>query len=72
MTDMTASITRPARQGSASDLLANVRHWLRVARSRRALATLDATQLEDLGISASEARNEAARPFWDAPSRWRC
>lgn len=71
MTDMTASITRPARQGSAADLLTRITHWLNVARSRRALAALDATQLEDLGISASEAREEAARPFWDAPSRWR-
>ncbi|MCH2078800.1 MAG: DUF1127 domain-containing protein [Rhodobacteraceae bacterium] len=70
MTDMTASFTRPARHSSASDIVARVSHWLNVARSRRALAALDAMQLADLGISATEAHDEASRPFWDAPSHW--
>lgn len=34
------------------------------ARTRRQLACLDPSRLEDLGISAAEARREAARPFW--------
>lgn len=40
-------------------------------RSRRALARLTAAQLKDVGVSPSEARNEANRPVWDVPANWR-
>lgn len=40
-------------------------------RSRRALAALDAAQLDDVGISAQQAQAEAQRPLWDAPSSWK-
>lgn len=40
-------------------------------RSRRALAQLTAAQLKDVGLSPSEARNEANRPVWDVPANWR-
>lgn len=33
--------------------------------SRLALAELTEDQLVDIGVTASEARREAARPFWD-------
>lgn len=33
-------------------------------RQRRALAGLDARLLRDVGISAAQARCEAAKPFW--------
>lgn len=39
--------------------------------SRRALARLTATQLEDVGVTASEAHDEANRPIWDVPANWR-
>lgn len=38
-----------------------------LARSRRALASLTKEQREDIGITARQAQEEAARPFWDAP-----
>lgn len=41
-------------------------------RSRRALANLDSSQLEDVGITATQAHAEAERPFWDAPASWKC
>ena len=44
---------------------------LALARSRNALASLSADQLRDVGIDATEARTEAARPVWDAPAAWR-
>ncbi len=44
---------------------------LGLARQRRALAKLAPEQLEDIGLSAEQARAEAARPFWDAPAHWR-
>ena len=33
--------------------------------TRKALAGLDDRTLADLGISRAQARQEAARPFWD-------
>lgn len=42
--------------------------WLNVWQERRDLATLQPHQLRDIGVSASEAEREAARPFWDVTS----
>jgi uncharacterized protein YjiS (DUF1127 family) len=38
--------------------------WVVRSRQRRALAELDARQLSDIGVSPSNARAEAAKPFW--------
>ena len=43
--------------------------WLAAARERRALNRLSASQLDDLGINAKEAKAEARRPFWDVAPR---
>ncbi|UOA26337.1 DUF1127 domain-containing protein [Pseudosulfitobacter sp. DSM 107133] len=40
-------------------------------RSRRALAQLDQTALDDIGVSAEEAHREATRPIWDVPAIWK-
>lgn len=40
-------------------------------RQRRALKTLDANRLSDIGVTATEAHTEANRPLWDAPAHWR-
>ncbi len=40
-----------------------------LARQRRDLGQLDA-RLLDIGVSAKEARAEAARMSWDAPRHW--
>lgn len=42
-----------------------------VWRSRRALARLDAAGLNDIGLSARRAAQEAAKPIWDVPATWR-
>lgn len=39
-------------------------------RSRRALARLDAAALQDVGLTAEEARKEAAKQLWDVPNNW--
>ena len=39
-------------------------------RSRRALAALDDAALRDIGLSPSEARQEAGHMFWDMPQGW--
>lgn len=38
--------------------------WIERATQRRALAELDDRLLKDVGLSRSEARQEAAKPFW--------
>jgi Uncharacterized conserved small protein len=40
-------------------------------RQRRQLSAMEAHRLDDIGLSLDQARREAARPFWDAPSYWR-
>ena len=43
---------------------------LSLARQRRALSRLDDHSLEDIGLTRTEARNEAGRSIWDAPDNW--
>lgn len=43
---------------------------LALARSRQALADLDARALADIGVTAEQARHEGARPVWDVPANW--
>lgn len=43
-----------------------VREATRRARTRRHLATLDTRLLRDIGVSPSEAAEEANKPFWRA------
>ncbi|WP_323766755.1 hypothetical protein [Marinovum sp.] len=40
-------------------------------RQRKTLGQLDAARIDDLGISAEEARREACKPIWDVPAHWR-
>ena len=42
-----------------------------VWRQRRALKSLDAAALSDIGVTYKQARAEAGRPIWDAPQNWR-
>ena len=44
--------------------LKTVAIWARRARTRAALAKLDATALQDVGISYRAAKSEANKPFW--------
>ena len=43
-----------------------VSHWAVRRRDRRELANLDEHMLDDIGLSASEAYEEASKPFWRA------
>ncbi len=43
--------------------------WQELARQRRALLSLDARMLADIGVSQADAAREAARPFWHDPLR---
>ncbi|GAA6208003.1 hypothetical protein NBRC116601_12960 [Cognatishimia sp. WU-CL00825] len=39
-------------------------------RERNKLAALDARALDDIGLTADQARTEASRPSWDVPQHW--
>jgi len=64
----TAAIRLPRLPGG---VLARIETVLAVWRQRRCLAQMDASRLEDIGVTAREAAREAARPAWDVPVFWR-
>lgn len=54
-----------------TSLLARLRSMLSLSRSRTALSALSKAQLQDIGVTAKQAREEARRPAWDVPANWR-
>lgn len=74
---MQAKVTVSKIEYSAEDaseqvkaVLSRARHYIRVwrerARQRSALRCLEPHQLQDIGVTAEQARQEAAKPFWKA------
>ena len=59
-----------ARTCSPAPRRVTISNLLSLYRQRRELGQLDAERLEDLGLSVTEARTEASRPFWDVPTHW--
>lgn len=51
-------------------LVAIVAEFFAIRRERKDLQRLDTHILHDIGYSRAEAKAEAERPTWDAPSRW--
>lgn len=70
MTSQIGTCTSPrlglARPGLLRRLFAMDAVW----RQRLTLSELDPDLLNDIGVTAAEARREAAKPVWDVPSRW--
>lgn len=58
-------------RGTPARLLARVTTVLALRRQRAALAALPEAMLTDIGLTREEALNEAQRPLWDVPARWR-
>ncbi|SDX35327.1 DUF1127 domain-containing protein [Litoreibacter albidus] len=67
MTDFTSSATCVAPARRKIGLMG----YISLYRQRRALAGLDDTRLNDIGVSRSDAESEALRPVWDAPQHWK-
>lgn len=63
-----ASLSRFAGLGPAAKL--SLSRYLNLSKQRRDLSQLTPAQLEDIGVTESEARTEAKRPIWDAPNFW--
>lgn len=53
-------------RGLAARTAALLALWRHRAHTRRALATLDAARLADIGLTEAEARAESSKPFWRA------
>lgn len=69
---MTALATsRAAARPAPLNLFHRIATALAVRRQRHQLAELDDALLEDIGLTAEEARREARRPVWDVPHYWR-
>ena len=51
-------------------LFAHVARMIAVGKQRRALKSLDAHLLRDIGITQQKALNEAKKPVWDVPAHW--
>lgn len=64
------AVTRLQSRGLFAGLFARFDLALTARRQRRQLARLDHSQLADLGITADQAQQEAARSFWDVPQHW--
>lgn len=62
-----STCTPVARGHNRPSLMSLLTLW----RSRQALARLDATQLQDIGLTAKEAKAEADRLPWDVPAHWK-
>jgi len=59
-----SSYAERTRLSLTGDMLVLARTWFGRARQRRQLNQLSDWQLDDLGISRSDARREATKPFW--------
>ena len=60
--------SRRPRPGLLGQLLAR----MALGRSRRRLGDLDDHMLRDIGLTRAQARQEAARPIWNAVSSSSC
>jgi uncharacterized protein YjiS (DUF1127 family) len=56
---------------SVACIPASLLHRAALAHSRRSLLRLDDHLLHDIGLSRHEAKAEAERRGWDAPSHWK-
>lgn len=67
---LTLTLRAPRARSHSSSLLSRFVQARALARQRKALAELDDTILDDIGLTRMEADREAARPSWDAPQHW--
>lgn len=68
-----APLSLPARRAaplSLHRLIGALHRAFTLRKTRRDLSALDAHLLCDIGLTPDQARKEALRPLWDAPSGW--
>ncbi|MBE1292425.1 MAG: DUF1127 domain-containing protein [Shimia sp.] len=64
LTNHNANAQLPVAARAALSFAAVVTEWDKRTRTRRALARLSKTQLEDVGLSLHDARTEARKKMW--------
>lgn len=62
---------RVSHVGRSSSLLARLNSVSSLYRSRVRLGQLDDHMLDDIGVSEAQAKSEAGRSIWDAPTTWK-
>ena len=67
MPTRTAALRRLPRMPRLLQWLAQT---LALRRQRAHLVVLDDRLLRDIGLTRDDARREASRPFWGAPTLW--
>jgi uncharacterized protein YjiS (DUF1127 family) len=66
MSDLSATYVALSRKPARKGLMA----YIDLYRQRKALRSLTDGQLEDVGLTRTQALTEAHRPVWDAPHHW--
>lgn len=69
-----ATFAQPLRSAARTPrrpLLSRLFDLLALRHQRARLRDLPPHLLQDIGLTEDQARAEAARPLWDAPSHWR-
>ncbi|MEO0359677.1 MAG: DUF1127 domain-containing protein [Pseudomonadota bacterium] len=61
---------RPIPAAGFRDMMRTAALWLQIRRERRALDTLDARMLRDIGLDREAAEAEARRPCWRTDARF--
>lgn len=62
--ELSACANIPVASRVAMEVAQLVARWSHRASSRKALASLDAYMLKDIGLTREEALQEAEKPFW--------
>ncbi|MGH1330895.1 MAG: DUF1127 domain-containing protein [Paracoccaceae bacterium] len=66
------SFATPSKGSKRQSVASWIMAALAAKSSRDALRQLDASALQDIGLSQSQAQTEASRPIWDVPTSWTC
>ena len=67
--ERTISTVQRSRQGGPG-ALSRLVGLVAFSRSRHRLGELDDHMLRDIGLTRTQAREEAGRPAWNAPAHW--
>lgn len=69
---MTYTVTPlPCTAARKAGVLRRIKNALRLRRQRLQLLQLSDAQLRDIGLTRAQAKDEARRSAWDAPSHWK-
>lgn len=65
------SFAHSASHSNAPSMVSRILQARTLARQRKALAQLDETRLNDLGLTRADVAKETSLTVWDVPQGWR-